>query len=376
MARSPPPGGASAGKSIGDIAAYQQAIIEKLAKKPAIIGHSFGGVLVQILAGRGLSAATVAIGPAPSRGVLPLPISALKSSSPVLTNPANRHREPWTLAHDRQRVGRGRQDLARFHPALREMTRIARATRRPAFVAATIGAFTAFVVAMAGTRWRRHWSQNHPAWIGGVLEDTAAAAVARFACHLDAAGSASTSLGAVHSRRPRVLTIGCPTGGAGRAVRPLPRSNVGRLRYLLSTTASMQLSPSSLRSQCRCETRVSQDSAGVRTDRVASDSNNAPRKVPSRAVEAAGLPRHRCSSLTSATSSTCRTMRRRPQDGLVCNCRQSSGQRVLDRRATARARRSVAHVARAVDRATGSSWSSAERTARSHGAATRAVMRA
>jgi non-heme chloroperoxidase len=81
-----------AGKSIGDVAAYQQAIIGKLAKKPAIIGHSFGGVLVQILAGRGLSAATVAIDPAPSRGVLPLPVAALKSSSPVLANPANRHR--------------------------------------------------------------------------------------------------------------------------------------------------------------------------------------------------------------------------------------------------------------------------------------------
>jgi non-heme chloroperoxidase len=81
-----------AGKSIGDVAAYQQSIIEKLAKKPAIVGHSFGGVLVQILAGRGLSAATVAIDPAPSRGVLPLPITALKSSSAVLANPANRNR--------------------------------------------------------------------------------------------------------------------------------------------------------------------------------------------------------------------------------------------------------------------------------------------
>jgi non-heme chloroperoxidase len=45
--------------------------------------------MAQILAGRGLSAATVAIDPAPFRGVLPLPISALKSASPVLTNPAN-----------------------------------------------------------------------------------------------------------------------------------------------------------------------------------------------------------------------------------------------------------------------------------------------
>jgi non-heme chloroperoxidase len=60
--------------------------------KPAVIGHSFGGLIAQILAGRGLSAATVAIDPAPFRGVLPLPLSALKSSAPVLGNPANRHR--------------------------------------------------------------------------------------------------------------------------------------------------------------------------------------------------------------------------------------------------------------------------------------------
>jgi pimeloyl-ACP methyl ester carboxylesterase len=60
--------------------------------KPAAVGHSFGGLIAQILAGRGLSAATVAIDPAPFRGVLPLPISALKSASPVLGNPANRHR--------------------------------------------------------------------------------------------------------------------------------------------------------------------------------------------------------------------------------------------------------------------------------------------
>jgi len=57
-----------------------------------VIGHSFGGLLAQIVAGRGLSAATVAIDPAPFRGVLPLPFSALKSASPVLGNPANRNR--------------------------------------------------------------------------------------------------------------------------------------------------------------------------------------------------------------------------------------------------------------------------------------------
>jgi pimeloyl-ACP methyl ester carboxylesterase len=63
-----------------------------LTRKPVLVGHSFGGLLVQILAGRGLAAATVAIDPAPFRGVLPLPFSALKSAWPVLGNPANRNR--------------------------------------------------------------------------------------------------------------------------------------------------------------------------------------------------------------------------------------------------------------------------------------------
>jgi non-heme chloroperoxidase len=79
-----------AGKSVGQVADHIGALITKLDKKPAIIGHSFGGLLTQILAGRGLSAASVAIDPAPFRGVLPLPISALKSARPVLGNPANR----------------------------------------------------------------------------------------------------------------------------------------------------------------------------------------------------------------------------------------------------------------------------------------------
>jgi pimeloyl-ACP methyl ester carboxylesterase len=79
-------------KSIGQIADHLEAVLRKLDKKPAVIGHSFGGLLTQILAGRGLAAASVAIDPAPFRGVLPLPLSALKSASPVLSNPANRSR--------------------------------------------------------------------------------------------------------------------------------------------------------------------------------------------------------------------------------------------------------------------------------------------
>ena len=81
-----------AGKSIGEVADHFGAIIDALARKPVIIGHSFGGLLAQILAGRGLATATVAVDPAPFRGVLPLPISALRAASAALGNPANRHR--------------------------------------------------------------------------------------------------------------------------------------------------------------------------------------------------------------------------------------------------------------------------------------------
>ncbi len=81
-----------ANKTVGQVADHYAEVIELLDIKPAVIGHSFGGLLTQMLAGRGLSEASVAIDPAPFRGVLPLPISALKSSAPVLGNPANRKR--------------------------------------------------------------------------------------------------------------------------------------------------------------------------------------------------------------------------------------------------------------------------------------------
>jgi non-heme chloroperoxidase len=81
-----------AGKGIGEIADHQEAVIRRLDRKPVVIGHSFGGLLTEILAGRGLAAASVAISPAPFRGVLPLPVSALRSSSAVLRNPANWNR--------------------------------------------------------------------------------------------------------------------------------------------------------------------------------------------------------------------------------------------------------------------------------------------
>ncbi|MDX6568114.1 MAG: hypothetical protein QOH15_692 [Gaiellales bacterium] len=79
-------------KTVGGIADHFGEVIGKLDKKPVVIGHSFGGLLTQIIAGRGLARVSVAIDPAPFRGVLPLPISSLKSSRPVLGNPANRSR--------------------------------------------------------------------------------------------------------------------------------------------------------------------------------------------------------------------------------------------------------------------------------------------
>jgi non-heme chloroperoxidase len=79
-------------KTVGQVADHFSEVISKLGRKPAVIGHSFGGLLAQIIAGRGLSAVSVAIDPAPFRGVLPLPISALKSAAPVLGNPRNHGR--------------------------------------------------------------------------------------------------------------------------------------------------------------------------------------------------------------------------------------------------------------------------------------------
>ena len=83
---------AMANQTVGQVVDHLAAVIGRLERRPIVVGHSFGGLLAQILAGRGLAAVTVAIDPAPFRGVLPLPLSALKASWPVLGNPANRNR--------------------------------------------------------------------------------------------------------------------------------------------------------------------------------------------------------------------------------------------------------------------------------------------
>lgn len=84
--------GPMAKRSVTEVADRCQSVIDKLDNKPIVIGHSFGGLMAQMLAARGLAKASVAISPAPFRGVLPLPFSVLKATWPVLSNPANRGR--------------------------------------------------------------------------------------------------------------------------------------------------------------------------------------------------------------------------------------------------------------------------------------------
>ncbi len=86
-------------KTLSQVADHTTAVVKALTKKPAIIGHSTGGLLAQMLAGRGLAAATVAIDPGVFRGVLPLPGSVLKGVGPFLLNPATR-RHAITLSFD------------------------------------------------------------------------------------------------------------------------------------------------------------------------------------------------------------------------------------------------------------------------------------
>jgi pimeloyl-ACP methyl ester carboxylesterase len=91
-------------KNLKQVADHTAEVIDKLDRKPAVMGHSTGGLLTQMIADRGLSAASVAIDPGPFRGVLPLPISALRSAGPVLKNPFNRSKA-ITLTLDQFKFG-------------------------------------------------------------------------------------------------------------------------------------------------------------------------------------------------------------------------------------------------------------------------------
>ncbi|MFJ6199299.1 alpha/beta hydrolase [Micromonospora sp. NPDC092111] len=84
--------GPMAGTTLGQVIDHYAAVVRDLPHPPIVIGHSYGGLAAQVLADRGLGAATVAVAPAPVKGVLRLPISTLRAAYPVLHSPANRHR--------------------------------------------------------------------------------------------------------------------------------------------------------------------------------------------------------------------------------------------------------------------------------------------
>jgi pimeloyl-ACP methyl ester carboxylesterase len=83
---------AIADHGIDDVVAHYGKLIEQLAAKPILIGHSFGGMIAQKLLGQDLATAAIAVDAAQIKGVLPLPLSSLRSTLPVFSNPANRNR--------------------------------------------------------------------------------------------------------------------------------------------------------------------------------------------------------------------------------------------------------------------------------------------
>ena len=90
--------------TVPQIVAHLEEVVGALDKPPILIGHSAGGVFTQVLLDHGFGAAGVAINSAPTEGVQVIPLTQLKSTFPVLKNPANRHRavgfnlEQWTYA--------------------------------------------------------------------------------------------------------------------------------------------------------------------------------------------------------------------------------------------------------------------------------------
>jgi pimeloyl-ACP methyl ester carboxylesterase len=111
-------------KTLKQVADHTTLVIDALKQKPVLIGHSTGGLLAEMLAGRGLSAVTVAIDPGVFRGVLPLPFSVLKGIGPFLIDPRTRGRA-ITLSFDQFKYGwanaldekEGRELYDTFHVA-------------------------------------------------------------------------------------------------------------------------------------------------------------------------------------------------------------------------------------------------------------------
>jgi pimeloyl-ACP methyl ester carboxylesterase len=79
------------GLGLTEIVDHYAAEIEALAEPPILIGHSFGGLIVELLVDRGLGRAAVAMSPAPPKGILVLPFASLKAAAPALAHPSRWH---------------------------------------------------------------------------------------------------------------------------------------------------------------------------------------------------------------------------------------------------------------------------------------------
>ena len=82
---------ALAGLGLSEIVDHYEQLIRGLDASPVLIGHSFGGLIVELLLDRGLGRAGVALSPAPPKGILLLPFSSLKAASPALAHPSRWH---------------------------------------------------------------------------------------------------------------------------------------------------------------------------------------------------------------------------------------------------------------------------------------------
>jgi pimeloyl-ACP methyl ester carboxylesterase len=80
-----------AGLGLDEIVDYYETLIPGLGQPPVLIGHSFGGLIVELLLDRGLGRAGVALSPAPPKGILVLPFSSLKAAAPALAHPSKWH---------------------------------------------------------------------------------------------------------------------------------------------------------------------------------------------------------------------------------------------------------------------------------------------
>jgi pimeloyl-ACP methyl ester carboxylesterase len=95
---------AIANRGVTEIANNYAQVITTLSQPPIVIGHSFGGLIAQVILGRGIASAGIAIDPAPIKGVWQLPFTALKASFPVLGNPFN-YKKAISLTYNQFRYG-------------------------------------------------------------------------------------------------------------------------------------------------------------------------------------------------------------------------------------------------------------------------------